>query len=252
MLTLLKRILAIPTTLYTSYYIQLVFSLLTPHQLSPVPSVTPKESLSWGRHLPQSRHAYSKATAATRPPTRPRPDPAPATAAAFEDVPAGAGAVVVADPSVPAVPDGAAALDDPVAEGVAVLQVAAVGTVTPSELQNWMANWTAASVSAWLQVPTRQHAMPDRKFWSWQMHLASSDWQLPIWSPEVNLVTQPCCCGGPGDGKTVSRKCSSLSGYGLTWDPRSPTLRWRMSAPRHVVPIRDACWRRSASVGDVR
>ena len=141
---------------------------------------------------------------------RPRPEPAPA--AALGVAPPGAAVVLV----------GGAAVDEelePVAEGVAEVQVTAVGTTTPSELQNWMANCTAACWSASLHVPVRQHAMPERKFLSRQMHAASSDWHPPIWSPVVNLFTQPCCLLRKGG---VSRR---LRGPGYVLAERSRGLR---------------------------
>lgn len=44
-------------------------------------------------------------------------------------------------------------------------------SVTPAVLQRLLANLTASSCSAWVQVDTRQHAMPSRKLPFVQMHL---------------------------------------------------------------------------------
>lgn len=63
---------------------------------------------------------------------------------------------------------------DPLAAApVAVLQLTAVGTVTPWAEQIWVAKVMALDWSAASQAPTRQQAMLPRKDWFEQMHLGS-------------------------------------------------------------------------------
>lgn len=56
---------------------------------------------------------------------------------------------------------------------VAVAQLTTVGTVTPWAEQIWVAKAMALVWSAWLQAPTRQQAMLERKSWLLQMHFGS-------------------------------------------------------------------------------
>lgn len=85
-------------------------------------------------------------------------------------------AVAVAEPVPVAVAEVVAALPEavPVAWApVAVAQLTTVGTVTPWAEQIWVAKAMALVWSAWLQAPTRQQAMLERKSWLLQMHLGS-------------------------------------------------------------------------------
>lgn len=92
-------------------------------------------------------------------------------------------------------PDGAEVVPVPVPEGAELeeAQVTAEGTVTPWAAQNFEAYSTAEAWSEALQAPTRQQAMPLRKFLSAQMQAALMEEQLPMLPPVVNFVRQAVC-----------------------------------------------------------
>jgi len=96
--------------------------------------------------------------------------------------------------------EAAAVVDEPVGAAVvpALLeeeeeQVTAEGTVTPWALQSFEAYSTAEAWSDALQAPTRQQAMPLRKFLSAQMQAALMLEQLPMLLPVVNCTRQDVC-----------------------------------------------------------
>lgn len=137
-------------------------------------------------------------------------------------------------------PVGAAVVPEP-AEPLLLeeAQVTAEGTVTPWAAQNFEAYSTAEAWSEALQAPTRQQAMPLRKFLSAQMQAALMEEQLPMLPPVVNFVRQAVCESRKGSAWSWGVQ-SGDTDYGLTAQVGREPSSWARTAPTRVEATKKA------------